>query len=127
MGVRLSDSQTLIGEPMYDLEAIRKQISLAELAEEAGAQFDNPHRLMSRCPLPRHAGDRNSQAFTIFENGKKWKCHSACPSDANGGDLFSFYMAWKGVDFKTAVAELAERAVSFPSIWPGRAWISRLP
>jgi hypothetical protein len=99
---------------MYDLEAIRKQISLAELAEEAGAQFDNPHRLMSRCPLPRHAGDRNSQAFTIFENGKKWKCHSACPSDANGGDLFSFYMAWKGVDFKTAVAELAERAVLSP-------------
>ena len=104
---------------MYDLEAIRKQISLAELAEEAGAQFDNPHRLISRCPLPRHAGDRNSQAFTIFENGEKWKCHSACPSDVNGGDLFSFYMAWKGVDFKTSVAELAERAVLNP--------VARLP
>ncbi|MCX6083083.1 MAG: hypothetical protein NTW32_26440 [Chloroflexi bacterium] len=98
---------------MYNLDTIRNKISLDALAEEAGAQFDNPNRLMSRCPLPRHAGDRSSKALTIFKNKKeewKWKCHSACPSDANGGDVFTFYMAWKGVDFKTAVAELAERA-----------------
>jgi len=94
---------------MYNLDTIRDKISLADLAEEAGAQFDNPNRFISRCPLPRHAGDHSSKAFSIFDNGKKWKCHSACPSDANGGDLFTFYMAWKGVDFKTAVAELAER------------------
>ncbi len=97
---------------MYDLETIRDKTSLAALAEEAGALFDNPNRLMSRCPLPRHAGDRSSKALTIFKNKKgewKWKCHSACPSDANGGDVFTFYMAWKGVDFKTALAELAER------------------
>lgn len=97
---------------MYNLDTIRNNISLAALAEEAGAQFDNPNRLVSRCPLPRHAGDRSSKALTIFENKKgewKWKCHSACPSDANGGDVFTFYMAWKGVDFKTALAELAER------------------
>ncbi len=101
---------------MYDLETIREKISLVALAEEAGAQFDNPHRLTSHCPLPRHAGDRSSQAFTIFDDGKKWKCHSSCPSDANSGDLFSFYMAWKGVDFKTAVSELAERAALNPLV-----------
>jgi len=97
---------------MYNLDTIRNNISLAALAEEAGAQFDNPNRLVSRCPLPRHAGDRSSKALTIFKNKKeewKWKCHSACPSDANGGDVFTFYMAWKGVDFKAALAELAER------------------
>jgi hypothetical protein len=126
---------------MYDLEAIREKISLPALAEEAGARFDNPHLLMSRCPLPRHAGDRSSQAFTIFDHGRKWKCHSSCPSDANGGDLFSFYMAWKEVDFKTAVAELTERAVLNPvallpanqkkskiqsaPIAPGAAWQAR--
>ncbi len=100
---------------MYDLETIRNTVSLSALAEEAGAQFSNPHRLTSRCPLPKHAGDRSSKAFTIFDNGRKWKCHSSCPSDANGGDVFAFYMAWKGVDFKTAVAELAERASVAPS------------
>lgn len=100
---------------MFDLETIRTAVSLPAMAEEAGAQFDNPHRLISRCPLPRHTGDRSSKAFTIFDNSRKWKCHSSCPSDANGGDVFSFYMAWKGVDFKTAVAELAERA-NVPSV-----------
>ena len=94
---------------MYDIEDIRKQISLVALAEEAGAKFSNPHKLSSHCPLPRHAGDRSSKAFTVYGDGQKWKCHSSCPPDSNGGDLFAFYMAWKGVDFKTAVAELAEQ------------------
>ena len=80
------------------------------LAEESGARFKDANHLASPCPLPRHAGDRSSLAFTIYNNGQRWKCHSACPPDANGGDIFTFYMAWKGVDFKTAVAELAERA-----------------
>jgi DNA primase len=100
---------------MHDLETIRNTLSLPALAEEAGAHFDDPHRLVSRCPLPRHAGDRSSRAFTIFDHGRKWKCHSSCPADANGGDVFAFYMAWKGVDFKTAVADLAERAGAEPA------------
>lgn len=94
---------------MYDLEHIRQSISLIALAEEAGAKFDDAHRLQSRCPLPRHAGDRSSLAFSIYDNGRRWKCHSACPEDASSGDVISFYMAWKEVDFKTAAAELSER------------------
>jgi hypothetical protein len=95
------------GIPMTDLNKIRQQISLTALAEEAGAKFD-AHHMRSRCPLPRHAGDRSSLSFVTYENGMKWKCHSSCPSDANGGDVISFYMAWKEVDFKTAVQELSE-------------------
>ncbi len=95
---------------MYDLEEIRSRVSLVALAESAGARFDNPHRLTSSCPLPRHAGDRSSRAFTIYDNGRKWKCHSSCPADANSGDVIDFYRYWKGVDFKTAVAELAQQA-----------------
>jgi hypothetical protein len=94
---------------MYDLEEIRAHVSLVALAEEAGARFDNPHQLTSHCPLPRHAGDRSSRAFSIFDRGMRWKCHSSCPPDACGGDLFDFYMAWKCVDFKTAVNELGIR------------------
>ncbi len=97
---------------MYDLEYIRQSISLIPLAEEAGAKFNDSHRFQSRCPLPRHAGDRSSLAFSIYDSGRKWKCHSACPSDASGGDVISFYMAWKEVDFKTAVQELSERVGS---------------
>ena len=99
---------------MHDLEHIRSSISLVALAEEAGAKFDDAHHLRSRCPLPRHAGDRTGLAFVIYDNGLKWKCHSSCPEDANGGDVISFYMAWKEVDFKTAAAELSERIGAKP-------------
>jgi DNA primase len=54
----------------------------------------------------------------IYDNGQKWKCHSSCPSDANGGDVISFYMAWKGVDFKTAVKELSELGGGVPAPAP---------
>jgi hypothetical protein len=96
---------------MTDLNEIRQRISLTTLAEEAGAKFDS-NRMRSPCPLPLHAGDRSSPAFVIYDNGQKWKCHSSCPSDAGGGDVISFYMAWKQVDFKTAVQELSERMCS---------------
>lgn len=94
---------------MIDLEELRKRVSLIALTEEAGAHFDSQHRLSSQCPLPRHEGDRSSRAFTIYEDGLKWKCHSSCPADTNGGDVIDFYRFWKGVDFKTAVAELSQR------------------
>ncbi len=92
---------------MTDLNRIRQHISLIALAEKAGAKFD-AHYLRSTCPMPRHAGDRSSPSFVVYDNGQKWKCHSSCPSDANGGDVISFYMAWKDLDFKTAVQELSE-------------------
>src|SRR5512139_1786783 len=94
---------------MFDVEAIRRQVSLIALAEEAGARFRNPHHLASRCPLPRHRGDRSSYSFSIYDDDRKWKCFSACPADANGGDVIAFYMAWKNVDFRTACAELSAR------------------
>ncbi|MBN2147993.1 MAG: hypothetical protein JW726_11420 [Anaerolineales bacterium] len=95
---------------MHNLAEIRSRVSLVALAEEAGAVFEGKNRLSSHCPLPQHRGDRSSKAFTIYDQGRKWKCHSSCPENANGGDLFAFYMAWKGVDFTTAVQELAARA-----------------
>lgn len=106
---------------MYDLEGIRQKISLVALAEEAGAHFDT--HLRSPCPLPQHAGDRSSKSFCIYEQGTRWKCFSSCPHNANGGDVIAFYMAWKGVDFKTALAELAARV----GIEPGNARAPAIP
>ena len=100
---------------MQNLDAIRQRVSLITLAEMAGAKFNNNHSFKSQCPLPRHAGDRSSLAFVIYDNGQKWKCHSACPSDANGGDVISFYMAWKNVDFKIAIQELSEWTGTLPA------------
>ena len=106
---------------MKDLDEIRQRVSLVALAEAAGARFGDAHRLRSHCPLPQHAGDRSSLAFIIYEDGCKWKCHSSCPPDANGGDVIAFYMAWKGVDFKTAVKELSEHSGATHLYTPGPA------
>ncbi len=56
---------------MYDLDEIRRRVSLVALAEEAGARFKDVHHLASHCPLPRHAGDRSSLAFSIFDHEQK--------------------------------------------------------
>jgi hypothetical protein len=110
---------------MTDLNEIRQRISLIALAEEAGAKFDS-NRTRSHCPLPNHAGDRSSQSFVLYDGGQKWKCHSSCPSDASGGDVIAFYMAWKDVDFKTALRELSERTGSGPAapvpVSPPKVW-----
>jgi DNA primase len=102
---------------MTNLETIRQRVSLTALAEAAGAEFDN--RLRSVCPLPGHQGDRSSRAFSVYDNGRRWKCHSSCPPDASGGDVIAFYMAWKDVDFKTAIQDLSgdapERATPAPA------------
>jgi hypothetical protein len=107
----------LKGTTVQNLEEIRQRVSLTALAESAGAEFDS--RMRSICPLPGHKGDRSSRAFSVYDNGRRWKCHSSCPSDASSGDVIAFYMAWKEVDFKTAIQKLGgeapERATPAPA------------
>ena len=37
---------------MYDLDEIRRKVSLVAMAEEAGARFQSAHKLKSCCPMP---------------------------------------------------------------------------
>jgi DNA primase len=95
---------------MYDLEQIRERVSLQALAEEAGAQFRNGS---SRCPL--HGGD-NTSGFHLYDGGRRWHCFTRCSAPDNDGDVFNFYMRWKGVDFETAVEELGRLAAVAPAV-----------
>ena len=88
---------------VHDLDLIRERVDLHDLAEEAGAEFRGDS---SRCPL--HGGD-NPTAFHVYENGRKWHCFTNCTDGENDGDVFSFYMRWKGVEFKEAVKEFLDR------------------
>jgi hypothetical protein len=91
-----------------DLDLLRSSLSLRDLAEEAGAVFRgsslNPS---SACPL--HGGD-NPSAFHLYASGQRWHCFTRCPAGHNDGDLFTFYMRWKSVDFPTALHDLSSRA-----------------
>src|SRR3989304_151026 len=102
------------GWQVHDLDLIRERVDLHDLAEEAGAEFRGDS---SRCPL--HGGD-NPTAFHIYENGRKWHCFTNCPEGENDGDVFAFYMRWKGVEGKEAVEELARRAKQSPGPCPKR-------
>lgn len=88
-----------------DIEALLRRVDLAALAEAAGARFDG--RRSSHCPL--HGGD-NPTAFHIYpgaDGRQRWHCFTQCPPGRNGGDALAFWMAWRKVDFPTALRELA--------------------
>ncbi len=90
---------------MIDIAQLLKTVDLINLAEQAGARFNNRHS--SRCPL--HNGN-NQNAFHIYygQDGiARYHCFTNCPDGANGGNSIDFYMRWRQVDFKTAVKELS--------------------
>lgn len=92
-----------------DTHDLLHAIDLRALAEEAGAEFRGKGN-SSRCPL--HGGT-NPAAFHLYRGGDggwRWHCFTNCPKGANDGDAFTFVMRWRGVDFKTAVAQLRVRS-----------------
>jgi hypothetical protein len=91
-----------------DTQQLLLETDLRLLAEEAGARFNS--RDSSHCPL--HPGSDNPAAFHIYrgQDGRQlWHCFTRCPEGENSGDAIAFYMRWRGVDFKIAIHELAER------------------
>lgn len=57
--------------------------------------------LQGLCPF--HLEDTPS--FVIYPDSNSWHCYGKC---AEGGDVISFYMKLKGVDFQNALQELAK-------------------
>ncbi len=48
--------------------------------------------------------DDHNPSFSINIKNGLWNCFS--DSDCGGGNVFSFYMKLKGVDFRTAIKEI---------------------
>lgn len=101
-----------------DTTNLLDRIDLRDLAAEAGARFTG-HSQSSRCPL--HNGD-NPAAFHVYtlDGRQRWHCFTNCPQDANDGDAITFYMRWRGVDFHTAIGDLARRCGLDYASWPGQ-------
>lgn len=91
----------------YDLDRIRETVSLREVAEAAGVEWDRRKSNAARgdwwAPCPFH--QEKSASFHVLDRDGFFKCFGC----GAGGDLFRFVMDLRGVDFATAVKELAER------------------
>ena len=64
----------------------------------------SPLNSNNKCNCPFH--DENSASFTVYPKTQTFKCYGC----GEYGDIFGFYIKYKGVDFKTALNELAEQA-----------------
>jgi hypothetical protein len=92
-----------------DIHTLLQHLNLRALTQEAGAVFGRHDA--SVCPL--HPGADNPSAFHLYtgrDGRQRWHCFTRCPQGENDGDAISFYQRWRGVDFKTALHDLAHRA-----------------
>lgn len=91
----------------FDTDAIRAAVSLRDVAEAGGVEWDmrksNAARRDWWAPCPFHS--EKSASFHVDEAKGLFKCFGC----GAGGDLFSYVMERDGVDFARAAAILAQR------------------
>ena len=95
-----------------DTRDLLQRIDLRALAVSAGAKFPSMKN-SSACPLHKGNNPTSFHIYTGSDGIPRWHCFTGC---RRGGDAIGFYMAWQGVDFRTAVRELQELAGNPPAI-----------
>ena len=94
----------------YDspLEVAKERIRIPDLWRELG--LEGKPKKTCRCPFHE---DR-SPSFSIFDDGKGWKCHAGC----GGGSIIDFLAKAKGLSDEEACIEILRRAGSNRKIVP---------
>ena len=88
---------------MTSAEQVKQRIEIVTLAGES-CQLQRAGRMWrARCPFHQE----RTPSFYVDPDRQTWHCFGAC---GTGGDVFSFVMRRDGVDFRTALEHLAERA-----------------
>jgi DNA primase len=85
------------------VEEIKRRIDLAEYIGRAVPLQKSGRNFKGNCPF--HA--EKTPSFYVFPDRGTWRCFGAC---SEGGDLFTFVQKREGVDFRTALRELAREA-----------------
>ncbi len=85
------------------VDEIKRRLDVAEFIGRAVPLQKSGRNLKGVCPF--HA--EKTPSFYVFPDKGTWRCFGAC---GEGGDLFTFVQKREGVDFKTALRDLAREA-----------------
>ncbi|OGP12911.1 MAG: hypothetical protein A2052_02055 [Deltaproteobacteria bacterium GWA2_54_12] len=82
-------------------QTILDSLDFKAFYKEAVPSLTGESQASGNCPLPGH--DDEKASFSVNLDTGLFNCHGC----GKKGDIFTFYQAHKGVDFKTALKELA--------------------
>ena len=82
------------------LPEAKERVTIESLWREFG--YEGEPKKACRCPFHE---DR-SPSFSVFDDGKKWKCHAGCGE----GSVIDFLVLAKSISEEEACLEILERA-----------------
>lgn len=88
---------------MSDVDEIKQRIDIVDLVSQFVTLRRTGRTYMANCPFHQE----RTPSFHVDPARQSWHCFGAC---GTGGDIFSFIMKKDGVEFRDALAILAERA-----------------
>ncbi|MGD9934781.1 MAG: DNA primase, partial [Dehalococcoidia bacterium] len=88
---------------MDPVEEIKRRLEIAEYVGRTVALQRSGRNFKGLCPFH----NEKTPSFYVFPDKGTWRCFGQC---GDGGDLFSFVLKRDGVDFRTALQELAREA-----------------
>lgn len=93
----------LIGGDMSAIDEIKAKLDLVDVigAYTPLKKAGNVYKAL--CPFH----NEKTESFVVFPNSQSWHCFGQCNE---GGDLFKFVMKHEGLDFREALAYLAQKA-----------------
>ncbi len=104
MKSHFSDHSSLV-KNMSTIDEIKAKIDIVDLVSEAGVKLRHAGRNYTGfCPFH---DNKHTPAFVVWPESGTWRCFGQCNE---GGDIFKFLMKREGIDFKDALAKLADRA-----------------
>lgn len=82
---------------------VKQRLDIVDVVGDAVALTRSGRSFKARCPFHTE----KTPSFYVFPDTQTWRCFGAC---ATGGDVISFVMRHQGLDFATALRQLAARA-----------------
>ncbi len=92
------------GPCMSVIDEIKARIDIVDLVSETVKLRHSGKNYTGFCPFHTNT---HTPAFVVFPDSGTWRCFGQCNE---GGDIFKFIMKKEGLDFPSALRELAQKA-----------------